>query len=109
MSEVIKEYTLSGKIKRPFYSLVATWVKESWKAMDIDMIRHSFKCCRISNDMNGLEDTLIFNFDRLNKDNLERDIIHDNDNSNDENSDSEESELDNNYYQENEEQHIIHD
>jgi hypothetical protein len=78
--------------------------------MDIDMIRRSFKCCGISNDMNGLEDTLIFNFDRLNKDNLERDVIHDNeisdsdiDNSNDENSDGEESELDNNYYQENEE------
>src|SRR3989337_1811564 len=51
MSEAIKEYTPLGKIKRPSYSLVATWVKESWEAMDIDMIRCSFKCCRISNDM----------------------------------------------------------
>ncbi|CAG8606714.1 45_t:CDS:1, partial [Funneliformis caledonium] len=47
--------------------------------------------------------------------NLGRDVIYDNeisdsdiDNSNNENSNSEVSELDNNYYQENEEQHIIH-
>ncbi len=73
--------------------------------MDIDIIRHSFKCYEILNDMNGLKDTLIFNFDWLNKDNLRRDVIHDNeindsdiDNSNDENSDGEESKLDNNYY-----------
>jgi len=38
MSKVIKEYTLLGKIKRLSYSLVATWVKKSWKAMDINMI-----------------------------------------------------------------------
>jgi hypothetical protein len=60
MSEAIKEYTPSGKIKRPSYSLVATWIKESWEAMDIDMIRRSFKCCGISNNMNGSEE--YFNF-----------------------------------------------
>ena len=38
MSEAIKEYTPSGKIKRPSYSLVATWIKESWEALDINMI-----------------------------------------------------------------------
>lgn len=124
MSEAIKEYTPSGKIKRPSYSLVATWIKESWEAMDIGMIRRSFKCCGISNDINGSEDTLIFNFDQLNKDNVERDVIHDDEvnNSNDENSDGDhensddsdgdriddnESELD--YYQENEEQNVIND
>ena len=114
MSEAIKEYTPSGKIKRPSYSLVATWIKESWEAMDINMIRHSFKCCGISNDMNGSEDTLIFNFDRLNQENLRRDVIHDDDinDSNEENSDdniSNDDESDNDYYQENEEQNIIHD
>jgi hypothetical protein len=31
MSEAIKEYTSSGKIKRPSYSLVATWVRKVGK------------------------------------------------------------------------------
>ncbi|CAB4424015.1 unnamed protein product [Rhizophagus irregularis] len=65
MSEAIKDYTSSGKIKRPSYSLVARWVKEGWDAIDINMIRRSFKCCGVSNAMDGTEDTLIFDFDRL--------------------------------------------
>jgi hypothetical protein len=69
MSKAIKDYTSdytsSGKIKRPSYSLVARWVKEGWDAIDINMIRRSFKCCGVSNAMNGTEDTLIFDFDRL--------------------------------------------
>ena len=65
MSEAIKDYTPSGKIKRPSYSLVANWVKEGWDAIDINMIRRSFKCCGISNATDGTEDTLIFDFNRL--------------------------------------------
>jgi hypothetical protein len=38
MNEAIKEYTPSRKIKRPSYSLVATWIKENWEAMNINMI-----------------------------------------------------------------------
>src|SRR6266513_936586 len=70
MCDAIKDYTPSGKIKRPSYSLVANWVKESWDSMDINMIRNSFKCCGISNDMNGSEDNLIFDFNQSNKENL---------------------------------------
>jgi hypothetical protein len=65
MCEAIKDYTLSRKIKRPSYSLVARWVKESWDAIDINMIRWSFKCCGVSNATDGTEDNLIFDFDRL--------------------------------------------
>uniref|UniRef100_U9SUI3 HTH CENPB-type domain-containing protein n=1 Tax=Rhizophagus irregularis (strain DAOM 181602 / DAOM 197198 / MUCL 43194) TaxID=747089 RepID=U9SUI3_RHIID len=65
MSEAIKDYTSSGKIKRPSYSLVARWVKEGWDAIDINMIRRSFKYCSVSNAMDGIEDTLIFDFDQL--------------------------------------------
>ncbi len=61
MCDAIKDYTPSGKIKRLSYSL-ANWVKESWDSMDINMIRNSFKCCGISNDMNRSEDNLIFDF-----------------------------------------------
>src|SRR2546429_8958083 len=71
MCDAIKDYTPSGKIKRPSYSLIANWVKESWDSMDINMIRNSFKCCGISNDMNGSENNLIFVFNQSNKENLE--------------------------------------
>ena len=45
MNEAIKEYTPSGRIKKPSYSLVANWVKDSWDAIDPNMIKRSFKCC----------------------------------------------------------------
>ena len=56
---------LFGKIKKPSYSLVANWVKDSWDAIDPNMIKRSFKCCGISNDINGLEDDLIFDLSKL--------------------------------------------
>jgi len=39
MDEAIKEYTSTGKIKRPSYSLVVTWVKEDWDNIDPTMIQ----------------------------------------------------------------------
>ena len=78
MCEGIKDYTPSGKIKRPSYSLVGKWVKEGWDAIDINMIRQSFKCCGISNATDGTEDALIFDFDKLenkvNRKNLGREV-----------------------------------
>lgn len=125
MCDAIKDYTPSGKIKRPSYSLVASWVKESWDSMDINMIRSSFKCCGISNDINGSEDNLIFDFNQINKENLEVEEDNESDNKDDtenngeddneddnEDSDNEKCdghELENDYYQENEEQNIVQD
>jgi DDE superfamily endonuclease len=115
MSEAIKDYTLSGKIKRPSYSLVANWVKESWEAMDTNMIKRSFKCCGVSNNVNGSEDVLIFDFNKVNKDNFGREVEEnneeDNDNEDDDDnneSNGEESDEDT-YYQRNEEEIIIQD
>ena len=65
MSEAIKDYTPSGKIKRPSYSLVANWVKKGWEDIDVNIIKRSFKCCGVSNAINGTEDELIFDFNRL--------------------------------------------
>lgn len=65
MDEAIKEYTPSGKIKRPSYSLVASWVKEAWDNIDPIMIRRSFKCCGISTEVDGSEDKYIFDFERV--------------------------------------------
>ena len=61
----IKEYTKAGKLKRPSYSLIADWVKEAWEAIDVNLVRKSFKYCGISNEMDGSEDNLIFDFTRI--------------------------------------------
>jgi len=65
MVETIKELTPTGKFKRPSYETVANWVKDSWSAVDVNLIRRSFKCCGVSNKRNGIEDNWIFNYDRL--------------------------------------------
>ena len=65
MDESIKEYTPAGKIKRPSYSLVVTWVKEAWDNIDPAMIQRSFKCCRISTAVDGSEDNRIFDFAKV--------------------------------------------
>src|SRR6266511_6248280 len=107
MNEAIKDYTPSGRIKRPSYSLVASWVKESWDLIDSDMIRRSFKCCGISNSLDEKENNLIFNFNKVEKvNNQGRGIEEDEDNdisesendSNENESDGENNESENNYY-----------
>src|SRR5215204_1737097 len=65
IDKAIKEYTPSDKIKRPSYSLVANWIKESWDSIDINMIKYSFKCCGILNASDGSEDNLIFDLTKV--------------------------------------------
>src|SRR3954452_24935987 len=65
MAEAVKELTPTGKFRRPSYETVAHWVKNSWDAVDVNLIRRSFKCCGISNKRDGTEDDWIFNYDRL--------------------------------------------
>ena len=65
MAETIKELTPTGKIKRPSYETVVNWVKDSWNAVDVNLVRRSFKCCGISNKRDGTEDDWIFNYNRL--------------------------------------------
>ena len=63
--EEVKELTPTGKLKRPSYETVANWVKDLWNAVNVNLIRRSFKCCGISNNRDGSEDDWIFNYDRL--------------------------------------------
>ena len=65
MMEEIKELTPTGKLKRPSYETVANWIKDSWNAVDVNLIRRSFKCCGVSNNRDESEDDWIFNYDRL--------------------------------------------
>ena len=55
MSSNIHTFTPTGKIKKPSYSTVATWVKESWDEVSDDLIQRSFKCCGISTKTDGSE------------------------------------------------------
>ena len=61
----VKELTPAGKVKRPSYETVISWVNASWSAVDIGLIRRSFKCCGIPNNRNGTEDKLIFDYESL--------------------------------------------
>jgi hypothetical protein len=65
MAEAVKELIPTGKFRRPSYETVAHWVKNSWDAVDVNLIQRSFKCCGISNKRDGTEDDWIFNYDRL--------------------------------------------
>ncbi|GES92590.1 pogo transposable element with KRAB domain [Rhizophagus clarus] len=120
INDAIKDYTPSEKIKRPTYSLVANWIKESWDSMNINMIKRSFKCCGISNSLDGSEDNLIFDFNKVKEINNRRKGIEEEnesdsesessdngseseDESNEsEDSEGEDSEGKDNYYKENE-------
>ncbi len=65
MLSATHNFTPAGRIKRPSYSTVATWVKESWDEVDDDLIQRSFKCCGISTKTDGSEDHYIFDYDKL--------------------------------------------
>ena len=56
----IHTFTPMKKIKRPSYSTVATWVKESWNEVSKDLIQRSFKTCGISTNIDGSENDCIF-------------------------------------------------
>src|SRR3954470_6471967 len=108
MNEAVKDLTPSGKIKRPSYSLIENWIKESWDSINPNMIRRSFKCCGISNSLDGTEDNLIFDFNKVEKVNNQRRGIEEDDESGlDDDNKSSESEDD--YYKENENCNVIQD
>ncbi|PKK56307.1 hypothetical protein RhiirC2_800309, partial [Rhizophagus irregularis] len=51
------------------------WVRDSWNAVDVNLIQKSFKCCDISNKRDGTEDDWIFNYNRLGQENQPRDEV----------------------------------
>ena len=69
MSEEVHEFTPAGKIKRPAYNKVAQWVKVAWDNIDVEKVKKSFKCYRISVAKDGTEDDFIFDYDLLNDEN----------------------------------------
>ena len=78
----IHAFTPTGKIKRPSYSTVATWVKESWDEVDENLIQRSFKSCGISTNTDGSEDDCIFDNNLL--DNVDDEIVENSNNDDEE-------------------------
>lgn len=118
MNDAIKELTPSGKIKRPSYSLVAHWVKDSWDDINPSMIKRSFKCCGISNNINGSEDDLIFDYSRLENvvnnpkrgvEGEEEENEEENEERNEEGNEDENTDDESDYYERNEERNVIQD
>ena len=71
MLSTTHNFTPAGRIKRPSYSTVATWVKESWDEVDNNLIQRSFKYYEILTKTDSSED---HDYDKLS------DLINDEDN-----------------------------
>ncbi len=65
MNSKVYKLTPSGKIKKPSYTNVASWVKRSWNNININLIKKLFKCYGISVAKDGSEDNLVFDYDSL--------------------------------------------
>lgn len=93
MSESVRELTPAGRIKRPSYETVVDWVSSSWNAIDVNLIKRSFKCCGISNKRDGSEDDWIYDYRRLEQIRT-ADEIKTSDDEDDEDSECEDSDVD---------------
>ena len=99
MSESVRELTPAGRIRRPSYKMVVDWVNRSQNALDVSLIRRSFKCCGISNKRDGTEDDWIFDYRRLEQTKSSDEItLEDEENEDDE--DDEDDENDDDYEEE---------
>jgi hypothetical protein len=101
MSESVRELTPAGKIKRPSYETAVDWVNQSWNAVDVNLIRRSFKCCGISNKRDGTEDDWIFDYRRLEQRKSNDEVTLDDENNED--NEYEDGDVDSDYYNEGEE------
>ena len=53
--------TQAGNLKLATRQDVINWISEAWKGVSEVLVRKSFKCCGISNELNGSEDHLFSN------------------------------------------------
>lgn len=53
-------YTPSGKKRAPSKELVLQWIQKAWQEIPADLIANSFKCCGISNALDGTEDEAVW-------------------------------------------------
>uniref|UniRef100_U9UQZ1 HTH CENPB-type domain-containing protein n=1 Tax=Rhizophagus irregularis (strain DAOM 181602 / DAOM 197198 / MUCL 43194) TaxID=747089 RepID=U9UQZ1_RHIID len=107
MNDAIEDYTPSGKIKRPSYSLVANWIKESWDSMDTNMIRQiNNRGKGIEENENSSESESESGSESESKSDDESGLEVEGDESGSED-EGNESESENDYYKENEDRNIV--
>ena len=56
------EFTRGGNMKPPSRSLLCEWVKASWAAVSVDMVKDSFLSCAITTSLDGKQDDQIHCF-----------------------------------------------
>ena len=56
------EFTRSGNMKPPSRSLLCEWVKSSWAAVSVGMVKDSFLSCSITTSLDGTDDDKIHCF-----------------------------------------------
>ena len=54
-----KSYTPSGNLRAPPPEVYLQWVADAWENIPLELIRMSFKYCRISTVVDGSEDNII--------------------------------------------------
>ena len=54
------KHKAAGNLKWPWLPVVTQWVKTSWDSIDPTIITKSFKKCSISNDLDGMEDYILW-------------------------------------------------
>ncbi|CAG8800064.1 16091_t:CDS:1, partial [Cetraspora pellucida] len=67
MSTAIHQLTPAGHFRKPSYTTLAQWVRDSWKEVDPQLIVKAFKCCGVSVKMDGTEDDQVFDYELLNE------------------------------------------
>ena len=60
MAEGIHEFTASGRQKKPSLELILSWIAGAWNEIPQEMIESSFQKCRITNNLDGTEDHLVY-------------------------------------------------
>ena len=56
MDEERYTYTEAGNMRGPSLKMVLRWVFDTWRELNPDIIKKSFRCCALSNDIDGMED-----------------------------------------------------
>ena len=60
MAEGIHEFTASGRQKKPSLELILSWIAGAWNEIPQEMSESSFQKCRITNNLDGTEDHLVY-------------------------------------------------
>ena len=59
MADGIHELTATGR-QKPSEELIVSWTAQAWNDIPAEMIKSSFLKCRITNNLDGSEDDLVY-------------------------------------------------